>query len=146
MHVLLGAGTKTAATIVESDCDEQLLISIGFSQPVKIHSLRFTVPTAKLNNAPQNVKLYTNRVALGFDETGTVPFTQEAVFRNSDYVANAGKNKPEGLSVATLNTRFVKFQKVTELFVRDIFPSSCRRRESLHAFILDFCGIQFGGG
>lgn len=43
---------------LESDCDEQLILSIAFSQAVKIHSLKIKAPNDK---GPKNIKLYINQ-------------------------------------------------------------------------------------
>jgi hypothetical protein len=43
---------------LESDCDEQLIISITFTQAVKIHSLKIKAPA---NKGPKNLKLFINQ-------------------------------------------------------------------------------------
>ena len=43
---------------LESDCDEQLIISITFTQAVKVHSLKIKAPADK---GPKNLKLFINQ-------------------------------------------------------------------------------------
>lgn len=43
---------------LQSDEDEQLIISIAFSQPVKVHSLKIKAPA---ENGPKNMKLFINQ-------------------------------------------------------------------------------------
>lgn len=43
---------------LQSDVDEQLVMSITFSQPVKVHSLKIKAPT---ENGPKNIKLFINQ-------------------------------------------------------------------------------------
>ncbi len=44
-HPFPHALTSTSAEYLESDCDEQLIISVAFNQPVKLHSLQLTGPS-----------------------------------------------------------------------------------------------------
>lgn len=43
---------------LESDCDEQLILSFTFSQTVKIHSLKIKAPA---DRGPKNLKLFINQ-------------------------------------------------------------------------------------
>ncbi|KAL6424570.1 hypothetical protein ACFW04_009935 [Cataglyphis niger] len=43
---------------LQSDEDEQLIMSIAFSQPVKVHSLKIKAPA---ENGPKNIKLFINQ-------------------------------------------------------------------------------------
>lgn len=43
---------------LESECDEQLILSIAFSQAVKVHSLKIKAPKDK---GPKNIKLFINQ-------------------------------------------------------------------------------------
>ncbi|RHZ77058.1 hypothetical protein Glove_186g143 [Diversispora epigaea] len=93
---------------LESDVDEQLLITIPFNQTVKLHSLKI-VPK-DIDHAPKTIKLYVNRLNLGFDETDSIEETQLLELTIEDY---------EEEKIIPL--RFVKFQSVTTLviFVQD---------------------------
>lgn len=99
---------KADETYLESDCDEQLIISVPFNQAIKLHSLRI-IPK-DIAHAPKSVKLYVNKLHLGFDETDSVEETQLITLTEKDYEGN-------GL----ISLRFVKFQNVTSviLFVED---------------------------
>ncbi|KAF9186544.1 Thioredoxin-like protein 1 [Haplosporangium sp. Z 767] len=95
---------KADDTFLESDVDEQLIISVPFNQAVKLHSLKI-VPK-DIAHAPRTIKLYVNKLALGFDETDSVEETQAIVLSEKDYEGN-------GL----IPLRFVKFQNVTSLII-----------------------------
>ncbi|KAF9995038.1 Thioredoxin-like protein 1 [Entomortierella chlamydospora] len=99
---------KADETYLESDVDEQLIISVPFNQAIKLHSLKI-VPK-DVAHAPKTIKLYVNRLTLGFDEADSVQETQTIVLSESDYEGN-------GL----ISLRFVKFQNVTSviLFIED---------------------------
>lgn len=43
---------------LESDCDEQLILSLAFSQAVKVHSLKIKAPK---DTGPKNLKLFINQ-------------------------------------------------------------------------------------
>lgn len=43
---------------LESDCDEQLILSVIFTQSVKVHSLRIKAP---VDQGPKSIKLFINQ-------------------------------------------------------------------------------------
>eukprot|EP01096_Ripella_sp_DP13-Kostka_P000713 TRINITY_DN10828_c0_g1_i1.p1 TRINITY_DN10828_c0_g1~~TRINITY_DN10828_c0_g1_i1.p1 ORF type:complete len:177 (+),score=54.33 TRINITY_DN10828_c0_g1_i1:25-531(+) len=98
-HVLTGAGVK-------SDCDEQLLITIPFRQPSKLHSIAFSAPDD--GSGPRTVKLFVNQNSMSFEDGARTP-TQEIVLT------------PEQLKGEVIPLRFVKFQNLSflTLFVED---------------------------
>lgn len=59
---------------LESDTDEQLLLNIHFTQKVRIHSITIKGPS---DTGPKVVKLYTNRMSLGFSDADSVPVAQQ---------------------------------------------------------------------
>ncbi|KAI8914141.1 galactose-binding domain-like protein, partial [Gorgonomyces haynaldii] len=99
---------KDDDSVLKSDVDEQLIITIDFNQPIKLHSLKFTSKT----NGPRTFKTWINRPnSLTFDTAEsenpieTVELTQDNL-------------EPEGPSTPL---RFVKYQSVHSLtiFVKD---------------------------
>jgi hypothetical protein len=93
---------------LESDVDEQLLISIPFNQAVKVHSIKLVAKD--IEHAPRTVKIYANRLNIGFDETDSIEATQSLELSKTIYEENA-----------IIPLRFVKFQNITNiaLFVQD---------------------------
>ena len=97
------------ALVLRSDADEQLLMTFAFKEPVKLHSLDIVSPID--DSAPQNIKIYVNRLNMGFDDCdGTVPSTQEVALT------------PALLAPGVpLPLNFIKFQRVNQItiFVED---------------------------
>ncbi|KAI7887494.1 DUF1000-domain-containing protein [Lichtheimia hyalospora FSU 10163] len=93
---------KSDDTFLESDVDEQLIISVPFNQPVKIHSIKFKAKNAA--QAPKTVKIYANRQTLGFDDADSIKETQTLELEPKDFEDDA-----------VVNLRFVKFQNITSL-------------------------------
>ncbi|ELT98129.1 hypothetical protein CAPTEDRAFT_160246 [Capitella teleta] len=93
---------------LESDCDEQLIISIAFSQNVKLHSLKMNGPPEK---GPKNVKLFINQPhTLDFDSAEGMEPVQKLVLGPED-IENGN----------LIPLRYVKFQNVSNItiFVAD---------------------------
>jgi len=93
---------------LESDCDEQLIMSIAFQQPVKLHSLKLQAPDDK---GPKTIKLFINQPrTLDFDQADSMEPTQLIEVDKKDLV-----------SANLLPLRYVKFQNVHSLliFVKD---------------------------
>ncbi|RWS11470.1 thioredoxin-like protein 1 [Dinothrombium tinctorium] len=100
--------TPGSSQYLESDCDEQLIISIGFSQNVKLHSIKIHGP---LENGPKTVKFFINQPrTLGFDQAESMEPIQTLELSPKELV--------EG---AVIPLRYVKFQNVQNLqmFVKD---------------------------
>jgi len=93
---------------LESDCDEQLIFSIAFNQPVKLHSLKIKAPEDK---GPKTIKLFINQPrTLDFDQADSMEPVQLIQLEKKDL---------DGSIPVPL--RFVKFQNVQNLqiFVKD---------------------------
>lgn len=87
---------------LQSDEDEQLIISIAFSQPVKVHSLKIKT-TAE--NGPKNIKLFIN-------QPRTIDFEMANSNTSVQDLTLSAKDVEEGNPVPL---RYVKFQNVQNL-------------------------------
>ncbi|CAK9834106.1 Thioredoxin-like protein 1 [Anthophora retusa] len=93
---------------LESDCDEQLILSISFTQAVKVHSLKIKAPKDK---GPKNIKLFINQPrTMDFDMADSNTSIQDLTL--------SAKDIEEGNPIPL---RYVKFQNVQNLqiFVKD---------------------------
>ncbi|CAG9766186.1 unnamed protein product [Ceutorhynchus assimilis] len=105
-HPLAHALTSNGGYL-QSDCDEQLIISIAFNQAVKIHSLKLKAPADK---GPKTVRIFINQPrTLDFDMADSYLSVQDLVV------------SPEDLEGNPINLRYVKFQNVQNIqfFIKD---------------------------
>lgn len=98
---------KSGTNYLESDCDEQLIINIPFTQPVKLHSLKIGGPE---KYGPKTVKIFINSsLVVDFDKATDTTGIQTLVLTE----------KQAAGEVISLN--YVKFQNVNNitLFIVD---------------------------
>lgn len=108
-HPLENCLNSNKETYLESDCDEQLMITLAFSQPVKLHSIKLKAPE---EYGPKTLKLFLNQPrSLDFDKAESSDSVQQLELNREDLVDDA---KPVQL-------KYVKFQNVNSLtiFVKD---------------------------
>jgi len=92
---------------LESDCDEQLILSLAFNQAVKVHSIKVKAPADK---GPKNIRIFMNQPnTLDFDSAGSMVATQDLTLT------------PGQLDGSPIAVKFVKFQNVQNLqfFIKD---------------------------
>ncbi|XP_063280563.1 thioredoxin-like protein 1 isoform X4 [Prinia subflava] len=93
---------------LESDCDEQLLITVAFSQPVKLYSMKLQGPDN--GQGPKYIKIFINLPrSMDFEEAERSEPTQALELGPDDI-------KEDGI----IQLRYVKFQNVNSvtLFVQ----------------------------
>ncbi|XP_059689341.1 thioredoxin-like protein 1 isoform X4 [Gavia stellata] len=96
------------STYLESDCDEQLLITVAFSQPVKLYSMKLQGPDN--GQGPKYIKIFINLPrSMDFEEAERSEPTQALELTADDI-------KEDGI----VQLRYVKFQNVNSvtLFVQ----------------------------
>ncbi|XP_076267639.1 thioredoxin-like [Rhynchophorus ferrugineus] len=105
-HPLAHALTSSGGYL-ESDCDDQLIISIAFNQSVKIHSLKIKAPSDK---GPKNIKIFINQ-----------PRTLDFDLADNYTCVQALQLTPEDLEGNLVNLRYVKYQNVQNIqfFIED---------------------------
>lgn len=92
---------------LQSDCDEQLIMSISFNQAVKMHSIKIMAPKDK---GPKHIRLFMNQPStLDFDKADSMASAQDLVLT------------PDQLDGSSIALKFVKFQNVQNIqfFIKD---------------------------
>jgi len=88
---------------LESDCDEQLMLTLSFNQAVKVHSIKLTAPSD--GRGPKTIKIFVNQPnSVDFDQGERMEGVQQLILEESDL--NGEKIIP---------LRFVKFQNVSSI-------------------------------
>ena len=109
----LEGSSKGEKDWVESDTDEQLMLYVPFNSTVKVHSLQLTSMAAAGSSdvmRPKTIKMFQNSSHnLGFDEAEDLEPTQMVELKESDWDSKT--------HTATVELRFVKFQKCSSLVV-----------------------------
>ncbi|XP_053954584.1 thioredoxin-like protein 1 [Anastrepha ludens] len=93
---------------LQSDCDEQLILSVTFNQLVKIHSLKFKAPP---HLGPKEIKLFIN-------QPRTIDFDMAESMTSVQNLTLEPKELENGQQI---NLRYVKFQNVQniQIYVRN---------------------------
>ncbi|XP_065064006.1 thioredoxin-like protein 1 [Rhopilema esculentum] len=100
---------KKGPTYLESDCDEELLLTISFTQPVKLHSVKIAAPDD--GRGPKTIKIFKNQPsAIDFDQAKRMEALQTLNLSSDDIDGNQ-----------IIELRYVKFQDVQNIiiFVQD---------------------------
>ncbi|KAJ1634257.1 galactose-binding domain-like protein [Pavlovales sp. CCMP2436] len=94
---------------LQSDCDEELLITLMFRTPVRISAIRVEGPGDK---GPSSIRLFVNKLGLDFDSAKSEAPTQE--------LALSAAGVAEGAKPVEL--RYVLFQVVSQITL--FFPGN----------------------
>lgn len=108
-HPLAHCLDNSTQTYLESDCDEQLIITLSFSQPIKLASIKIKAPE---EHGPKTLKFFINQPrSLDFDKAESSEPIQQLELKPQDLVDDA----------SPVQLKFVKFQNVNSLtiFVKD---------------------------
>jgi hypothetical protein len=93
-------------TYLESDCDAELLITVGFNTNVKLHLIR--ISAINILQAPAHIKIFTNKSGrIDFENVGATKCDQEFELQESSYHDN----------VAFLQLQASKFTLVESLTI-----------------------------
>ncbi|XP_072019784.1 thioredoxin-like protein 1 [Amphiura filiformis] len=100
---------KKGGGYLESDCDEQLIITLSFNQNVRLHSLKIHAPDD--GKAPKTVKVFANLPnSMDFDGA-----------ERSEPIQTLELTKDDVAETGIIGLKFVKYQNVHSLtlFVKD---------------------------
>ena len=93
---------------VQSDDDEQLLMTFEFREAVRLHSVNIVAPPG--DGAPRTVKLFVNKPSIDFTETDDLPAAQTLVL---------GPDDVEKDRVTKLKMQCFTYVNLLTLFVQD---------------------------
>jgi len=96
------------AKLCKSDTDEQILLNLAYTQVVTVKSIKFSAPAA---DGPKTVKLFVNRLSMGFDEAQSDSPVQTIVLKATDLAETA----------PAIQLDVVKFRKTDKItiFIED---------------------------
>lgn len=127
-HPLVNAIKAGEEGVLQSDADvdHQIIIKVGFRQPVKLKAICF-YGSSEDQSAPQLVKVFLGRTDLGFEDAQDQEPVQSLELSAAD--VDGGE---------AVQLRFVKFQNVTtiQLFVENNFGASVTRIQRI-----EFLGV-----
>jgi len=105
--ILASKSLNTTAAFLQSDADEQLLLTITFNRTVRIRSI--IIQSTTLAYAPKNIKFFVNKPALGFEdvENAQEPEAAQVLELAPDVVMEGHQT----------TLKFVRFQSVTSLHI-----------------------------
>ena len=103
-HCLTMESRDVADAWLESDADEELLVTLKFMQAVRISAIIVATRPDDVDHAPKEVKLFVNKVDLDFDSAKSDKAVQELTL-----------SKSSAVSGERCELRFVNFQNVQEL-------------------------------
>lgn len=113
---------------LESDCDEQLILSIAFTQAVKIHSINIKAPS---DIGPKNIRLFINQPkTISFDDAESIIAVQDICL---------SQKQLDGSPIAL---KFVKFQNVQNLQV--FFKDNQERTDVTKIHFFGIIGAPIG--
>lgn len=67
LEKIINYSSKSIISLLESDVDEQLLLTISFSGIIKPHSISLFIPKKELERAPKDIKIFNNSKEIDFD-------------------------------------------------------------------------------
>ena len=107
-HCLSAESREDSGAFLQSDADEELVITIKFMQAVKVSAIIVQAVLDDVDSAPTSINIYKNVPGgnLDFDDAKSTKPTQEVTLSKADVMAGA----PQEL-------RFVKFQDVQTLSI-----------------------------
>ncbi|TIB92821.1 hypothetical protein E3Q10_01690 [Wallemia mellicola] len=104
---LLGR-TGSRIGLLESDADENLLLSVAFDQTVKVHSLK--LGHSVLEYAPKEIKIFINTPELDFDKA-----EDDLETPKGDAMAVLSLTEKQAIGEDSIQLRFVRFQAVNSI-------------------------------
>ncbi|KAI8987441.1 PITH domain-containing protein [Mycotypha africana] len=120
---------KDDESYLESDVDEQLIISVPFNQSVKLHSIKFKAPNK--TNAPKTIKIYANRTNIGFDDADSIKETQILELTPEDFDDDN-----------VVNLKFVRYQNITSITLFIVDNQEDEETTQLQQLIFIGCPVE----